>query len=154
MSDRFSALVAAAAVVALASGCGSFKSSTSQASSESSSNIVSSPFKWSSKSSKSSSDGEGAADAALRRDVLDAAASLARSSGDGSGFHRDVSRIAGEHGVVDWDADPAVWAAIGRGLERGEPAPERRAALEQVLARAQADRIAWIRSGYGSAPAP
>ena len=151
MPDRHAVLAVAAAIAVCAGGCGSFKSSTSQASSESSSNIVSSPFK---SSSKSSSGGEGAADAALRRDVLDAAASLARSSGDGSGFHRDVSRIADEHGVVDWDADPAIWAAIGRGLERAEPAPERRAALERVLARAQPDRIDWIRSGYGSAPRP
>ncbi len=126
-------------------GCGVFKSSTSQGSSESSSDSVSSPFRWSSHSSGSSSPAEESA-----RDVRDATESFALRGGDAESFRRDVSRIAESHGVTDWESDPLTYEAIGRGLCRAGVDGADLDRLQRELAGGDGRALAWIESGFAS----
>ena len=94
-------IVTASLVTALAgTGC-IFKSSTSQASFESSSKSSSSPFKWSSDSSSPAGD----TPSAYQRDVTDYTAKFAASDGDVPSFQRDLSAIAEGHGVTGYVAN-------------------------------------------------
>ncbi len=103
-----SSIVAVAVLAALATGCGVFKSSTSQASWESSSDSSSS-------SSKSSSDDD-ASSQALQRDVQTVVAAEAARGADPAGLRRGVGEVAATHGLVDWERSDAVYLAIGRGF--------------------------------------
>jgi hypothetical protein len=95
--------VSCVAAVALASGCGIFKSSTSQASSESSSKFS---------SSSSPSDKE----SAYQRDIRDYTTAYAAQGGDVDRFRHGVGAIAGDHGVTDWEADAGTLVAIRSGV--------------------------------------
>jgi Flp pilus assembly protein TadD len=129
----------ACTITLLVAGAGCFKSSTSQASSESSS-----------KSSSSSSDSSGndkKEHAALERDVRDYTASHAGAVRDVAVLQREIGALADEHGVLDWEADVTLHAAIGRGLAeagiRGDAARE----LGAAIVGADGERLAWVLAG-------
>ena len=149
------AVLASALVAGAVTGCGVFKSSTSQASSESSSNSSGTSSK-SSTSSSNSSGGEGAPESdtqAYERDIRDA---TARSAASGTpnvpSLEKSVGTIAESYGITDWEQDRHTYVGIGRGLAKagvGEPA------LAQVtaeLAHTDPRCREWIRSGYDAAP--
>ena len=145
MISRTMAGCAVALLLLASSGCGVFKSSTSQGSSESISNSVSSPFKWSSKSS-----GSTGGDSASSIDVREATELWAREGDDVDVLRRDVGRIAESHGVTDWEADPGTFDAMGRGLRRAQVEEARFDALSSELAAGDAHALAWIRGGYAA----
>lgn len=143
---RASPLVTALAIVLCFSlGCVS-KSSTTQASVESSSKSLSSPFKWS--SSSSSDDDEQTQDDAYRRDVRDYATSFGVSDGDARAFQRDLSEIAETHGVMDWENHEGTYLAIGGGLARADLDNHRFERLAIELANEDFARLALLQAGY------
>jgi hypothetical protein len=124
-----------AAVVAAASGCGVFKSSTSQASSESSSD---------SSSSSSPSDKE----SAYQRDIRDYTMAYAARGGDVDRFRHDLSAIAEDHGVSDWEADPATLVAIGSGVRSAHLENAHANQLMATLSDGDDARMQWMQRGY------
>ncbi len=147
MRPRAFAVVLAGA--ALLSGPGCFKSSTLQASSESSSGssagilgVVSSPFTWSSGSSGGGSGSE---------DVEQTAALYVRSGGDLDAFRRDLGRIAREHGISDWESFEPIYWSIGRGLRRAGVEAERLETWKTTLADSRPRYMTWIQRGYDGA---
>src|SRR5262249_39680794 len=69
-----------------------------------------------SKSSGSSTGGTTPNKASFARDLREFAAAFARTSGSRDDFLRGISRIAADHGISHWEADPATTLAIGEGL--------------------------------------
>jgi hypothetical protein len=120
----------------LVAGTGCFKSSTSQASSESSSD-----------SSSSSSPGDDDKHSALERDVRDYTASHAGTVRDVTVLQREIGGLAGEHGVVDWESDVALHAAIGRGLAHAGIRGDEARTLGAALVGDDGERLAWVLAG-------
>jgi hypothetical protein len=102
-------LVAALALCPL--GCSFYYSS------ESSAKSITSPSRSSASSSDSSKDDEDKKEA-YRDDVRDFTAAWAERGGDLEGFEAGLGDVARRHGVTDWEADDATYAAIGDGLRR------------------------------------
>jgi len=128
-------LVVLGVLFASSVGCGSFR-----ASSDSVSNVVSSPFKWSSNSSSPDDDSS--------TDVSNATESWALASTDVAALQRDVTRIAASYGVTDWRSDPITFQAIGKGLRRAGIAPPRYESIKAELAAGEPRAAAWIQNGY------
>ena len=149
MIARTIAVLIGVAALCFSVGCGVFKSSTTQASVESSSDSSaaafrssSSPFRW---SSDSSSPG-GESSSAYQRDVTDYTAKFAASEGDPQSFQRDLSAIAEGHGVTDWEQDEVTYLAIGRGLAKAGLSEQR---FQDFAAQLSNDRqLALVKSGY------
>lgn len=145
-------------------------------SSETMSDSVSSPFKWSSGSSDSSSDG----DSAYRQDVSDYTVAFARSgsANDGTGslslardsddahlsdpsdpsdldaFRSGLRRLAEQRGISNWEEDGLTCASIGLGLRHAELAPEAALAFGRQLLGGNARAIAALRAGYATPLVP
>lgn len=136
MLKRFVVGLSCAAAFLSVSGCGVFKSSTSQASSESSSR------------SSSSCSPSGNSESAYQRDIRDYARAYADAGDDLDRFRRDVAAIAEDHGVTDWEADPATLVSIGRGLRGAGVQGERADQIAGNLAAGDQARVEWIRRGY------
>ena len=145
-------LVSVLGLLALCVVVGCFKSSTTQASSESSSKASSSPFESSSASS-SPSDDEGE-DSAYRRDVRDYAARFATGGGDVQAFQRDLGAIAEGHGVTDWEREQATYVAIGQGLARAGLDQSQFHRLAVQIAHEDHAHLALLRAGYERTPQP
>ncbi len=119
------------------SGCSEIGSSISDS--------VSSPFKWSSDSSKSSS---GASKEAYQGDVKYYTEVYTRSSDDVAGFTRGLSSIGEKHGVSNWEADRTTYVGIGEGLAKAK-APQRQVDLFMTyLSQGNPQKIAAIQKGY------
>ena len=104
--------------------------------------------KSSSNSSRSSSGSSSPSGSAFERDVRDYTAKYAKTKGDVTTFRRDLGGIAQDHGVSDWERDQETYVGIGRGLGQ---AKVKGAELEQFkldLAGANAQYMAWIKTGY------
>jgi len=141
------ALGCALALALLTTGCGIFKSSTSQASSESSSKSSSSPFR-----SSSASSGDDSSE--LASDVRDYSAVYAASGGDEHGFERTIGRIAAGYGVFDWESDPVVHHAMGSGFRRAGLDATQALRLGSALSGPDQERLAWVLAGYEDASRP
>ena len=151
MITRVIAVLIAAAVLCLLAGCGVFKSSTTQASVESSSKSSaassrssSSPFRWSSDSSSPAGDTA----SAYQRDVTDYTSKFAASDGDVQSFQRDLSSIAEGHGVTNWEQDDDTYLAIGRGLAKAGVSGERYQLLSVELSNQNQSHLSLVNSGY------
>jgi hypothetical protein len=118
MNARSSILASSALLVALSVGCSISKSS------ETISDSLMSPFRWSSDSSRSVTQ-----DAYLR-DLSAYSASFARDGGDLDAFRTAVRQRAEAQGISSWEDDAFTCASIGYGLQLAE------------LDRAQVDRFA------------
>lgn len=136
-------VVIIATLVCVGTGCGVFKSSTSQASSESSSD---------SSSSSSSKDDE-EKKVALQRDVQTLVAAHAARGGDVVALRRDLSVVAEAHGLTDWERSDDVYVAIGRGLAQAGVGRERAEAVGRDLAQADQRFAALVAAGYGKTAA-
>jgi len=149
MIARTIVVLIGAVALSLSAGCGVFKSSTTQASVESSSDSSaaafrssSSPFRWSSDSSSPS----GESSSAYQHDVTDYTAKFAASEGNAQSFQRDLSAIAEGHGVTDWEQDDATYLAIGRGLAKAGLSEQR---FQDFAAQLSNDgQLALVKSGY------
>ena len=153
MIARTLALLIVLAALCFLAGCGVFKSSTTQASVESSSDSRSAsfrssaiPFRW---SSDSSSPGSGGA-SAYQRDVTDYTAKFAASEGDPQSFQRDLSAIAESHGVTDWERDDDTYLAIGAGLAKAGVSGTRYQLLAVELSGQNQSQLALVNSGYAA----
>ena len=151
MIARSIAVLIGTIVLCFSAGCGVFKSSTTQASVESSSDSSaassrssSSPFRWSSDSSSPSD----ASSLAYQRDVTDYTAKVAASEGDVQSFQRDLSAIAEGHGVTDWEQDDSTYLAIGRGLAKAGLSRQRFHEFAAQLSTESRSQLALVRSGY------
>jgi hypothetical protein len=131
----------AAFVVVLWGSTSCFKSSTLQASSESSSDLISS----SSPSDESK--------LAYRRDVRDVTARHA-SSGETEALEKDLGTIAERHGITDWERDPQTYLGIGQGLARAGLSGRRLERATTELSHADRQRADWIRAGYRGTATP
>jgi hypothetical protein len=136
-------VVIIATLVCVGTGCGVFKSSTSQASSESSSD---------SSSSSSSKDDE-EKKVALQRDVQTLVAAHATRSGDVGALRRDLSAVAEAHGLTDWERSDDVYVAIGRGLAQAGVGRARAEAVGRDLGQANQRSAALVAAGYGKTAA-
>jgi hypothetical protein len=86
------------------------------ASSKSSSDIISSPFKSSSKSM-----GGDEEETAFQEETEGyTSAYVAAGSIDHDSFQKGLSDIAARRGISDWEANPATWTSVGRGLGHAE----------------------------------
>ena len=84
------------------------------ASSKSSSDIISSPFKSSSNSSK----GE---DEVYEEQAADYSRAVIEVGGaEPEAFQRGLSDIAAKLGISDWASHPATWIGVGRGLGQAQ----------------------------------
>ena len=151
MIARTMAVLIGTVVLCFSAGCGVFKSSTTQASVESSSDSSaagfrssSSPFRWSSDSSSPSDAGS----SAYQRDVTDYTAKVAASGSDVQSFQRDLSAIAEGHGVTDWEQDESTYLAIGRGLAKAGLSEQRFQDFAAELSNHDQSRLALVKSGY------
>lgn len=133
------ALVAVAALL-VSQGC-SFV-----ASSKSSSKIVSSPFT----SSARSSDGGGEAQSAQYQAEAESYSQAFVEAGGGKAdsFQRGLSRIAAERGISDWEADPATWVAVGRGLARADVAEDQAGRYAGSWSQGSQDLASLVMQGY------
>jgi hypothetical protein len=107
----------------------------------------------SSHSSSGSSDNSstGAAEHAYRDDVTDYTRTWAASGrGDFRGFQAEVARIAEDHGITNWEENPATYTAIGEGLGRAKVSGTDLAAYKQGLSGADQQKADPIQQGYDS----
>jgi hypothetical protein len=140
MTARVLTLVLAVALALLATGC-IFKSSTLQASSESSSGSSAS----SSSSSRSSS-----GPSAYTRDVKTYTTEWVLSGGDVEAFRRGLGEIAKRRGITDWENDQQTYDGIGRGLKKSGVSGTRLNQLKAQLAGPNPQAGSWIQQGYDS----
>ena len=154
MSVRIASSLIIGLALCVAVGCS--KSSTTQASFESSSDSSSSPFKSSSKSSGSGDEEDekdGAAgdrETAFQRDVRNHTAAFARSVAepDLDSFQRDLGIIAEDHGITNWEQFADTYIAIGRGLADSELDEWSAQQLAVALSDEDIERLKLVRSGY------
>jgi hypothetical protein len=153
IARNLTVLIALIGLVALCflAGCGVFKSSTTQASVESSSassaassRSSSSPFRWSSDSSSPAGD----TGSAYQRDVTDYTAKFAASERSVQSFQRDLSAIAESHGVTNWEQDDDTYRAIGAGLAKAGVSGERYQLLSVELSNQNQSQLSLVNSGY------
>jgi hypothetical protein len=156
MTERVALGLILGAALCLATGCFS-KSSTTQASFESSSKFSSSPFKSSSKSSggdeKKEKDGDDAkTETSYQRDVRIHTAEFARSARepDLESFQRGLSAIAEDHGITNWEQFADTYVAIGWGLADSGLDDWSAQQLATTLSADDVSRLALVRSGYES----
>ena len=127
--------IAGAAVLALAlTGC-SISNSISDS--------ISSPFKWSSRSSDSGGDKE-----SYQGDVRDYTEAYVRSSTDLQGFRKGLSSIARKHGITNWEADRATYTGIGEGLGKARVNQTQLDVYKTNFAGGDAVKAAAIDKGY------
>ena len=124
------------------SGCGTFKSSTSEASVESPSE------------SSSSSSGSGKDKTAYEQDIRDYTSAFATQGGDMDSFRRDITVLAEHHGVTDWEADPPTLEAIGSGVRSAGLKQPHIEAFLASLASDNGTQRQWIQQGYDSPLSP
>jgi hypothetical protein len=131
--------VTIAALVCFSAGCGVFKSSTSQASFESSSD---------SSSSCSGSSKDDDEKKAFQRDVQTLVATHAVRGDDVGALRRDLGRLAETHGLTDWERNDDVYVAIGQGLARAGVGRARAEAVGRDLGGANRQSARLVITGY------
>ena len=103
-------------------------------------------------SDSSSSSSPGAAERAYREDVSDYTRAFARSHrGDFAGFQADIGRLAEEHGITNWEENPATYGAIGDGLGRAQVSDAELMAYKRNLSGGDIRKADLIQQGYDSA---
>ena len=126
-----------AAVTLMTAGC-SISTSISDS--------VSSPFKWSSDSSSSSS--PAGKEEEYQGDVRDYTESYLRSSDDVESFKKGLASLASKHGVMNWEADQATYTGIGEGLGKAKVKDIQLETFKTNLAAGDAVKAAAIQKGY------
>jgi hypothetical protein len=133
---RLTRMVTVALLAIIVTGC-SFSDS-----SKSISNIVSSPIKSSSDSSKS--------EQAYESDVADYTAAYIKSGGDTTKLKSGISKIAEKRGITDWEKDSATYKGLGQGFKRAGVKQVEVDAYKHTLADTD-EQASWIQQGYDAA---
>jgi hypothetical protein len=123
------------------SGCMTFSDSLSESISKS----VSSPFKWSSESSTSSSSDR---KASYQGDVRTYADLHVRSGNDVATIVNGLTAIGEKYGISDWEAEMATFTGIGQGLARAAAAPTTVEAYQKFLTQGDPRKLMAMRKGY------
>jgi len=110
------------------------------------SDSISSPFEWSSDSSKSSSDDR---DHSYRNDIRDYTDAYVRSNHDAAGLREGVATVARRHGITDWEGDASSYVGIGAGLAKARVPGREVGYYTAALADTDTQRSA-IERGYRS----
>ena len=139
--------------------CSSFRSSSSPSRwSSESFKASSSPSRWSSESSGDDAapeeevEADEAADvSAYERDLRNATVSTVTSGGQSADILSSIYPIAHEHGITDYDGDPATYRAIGRGLGVAEVSFDDFERFQAQLAGGSDVRRQLLLEGYTSA---
>ena len=144
MVHRTAVGVLAVPLVALLAGCSISVSSWSLSKSVRSS---------SHSSDSSSSSSPGAAEEAYREDVSDYTKAFVTSArpGDLGSFRADLSRLAQEHGITNWEENPSTYTAIGDGLARAGVSDAGLLAYKQNLSGGDPAKADLIQKGYDAA---
>ena len=142
MNARPAALLLTLPLVASVVGCSISVSSWS----------LSKSVRSSSRSSDSSSSSSpGAAERAYQEDVTDYTRAFAKSHGaDFRGFQADIARTAQEHGITNWEENPATYTAIGEGLGSAKVSDTELMAYKRNLSGGDERKAALIQQGYDS----
>jgi hypothetical protein len=114
-------------------------------SSDTISDSLTSPFRWSSDSSP-----DGGDDFAYSRDLSDYAASFAKSGGDLDAFRTAVRLRAEAEGISNWQEDAFTCASIGYGLQIARIDPDQADRFGQELLGTHPQGLAAFRSGYAT----
>ena len=139
MTPRIHALVLLSLLVSLSVGCSISHSS------ETISDSLVSPFRWSSDSSP-----DGGDEFAYSRDLSDYAAHFAKSGGDLDAFRTAVRLRAAAEGISNWQEDAFTCASIGYGLQIAQIDPAQADRLAEELLGAHPKGLAALRSGYAT----
>jgi hypothetical protein len=103
-------------------------------------------------SDSSSSSSPGAAERAYRDDVADYTRAFVKSQrGDFAGFQADLAHLAEEHGITNWEANPATYTAIGEGLANAKVSDAGLMAYKRNLSVGDSQKARLIQQGYDSA---
>lgn len=130
-----------AAALALAGPLACSLSYSSESISDSSKSVVD--------SSKSSS---GEDTARFLRDVEQYTVAFLRArGGDEEGFFTGLGDLARRRGVSDWEAEPATWEAIGRGLGRAALDDAERVAYQRAWSGGDAEKLRALGRGEAAA---
>ena len=111
-----------------------------------SSNSSSSPFR----SSSRSSGGEDEEESSYRQDVTSVTLAYLEAGRAGGDLLRDLSRVAEQHGITDWEGRPSTFVAIGVGLRRGGVDPADVSAFSERLFGPDVGVLGHILEGYHS----
>jgi hypothetical protein len=139
MAPRVHVLVFLGLLVTFSAGC-SFSDS-----SETISDSLVSPFRWSSDSSP-----DGGDDFAYARDLSDYASIFAKSGGDLEAFRTAVRLRAEAEGISNWEEDAFTCASIGYGLQLAQVDPAQASRFGEELLGAHPKGLAALRSGYAT----
>lgn len=135
-NSRLTRMVTVALLALIAAGC-SFSES-----SKSISNIVSSPIKSSSDSSKS--------EQSYESDVADYTATYIKSGGDTTKLKSGISKVAEKRGITDWEKDSATYQGMGQGFKRAGVTQVEVDAYKHTLTDTD-EQASWIQQGYDAA---
>jgi len=124
------AVALGALALVLLPACGSISTS---------SNVASSPFASSSKSSSP--------EAAYREDVSDYTAAHLQSAGTPDELRRQIAALAEKHGITDWEHNQATFRAVGQGLAKAGYRQVQVDAFKQNLGKTP-EQAKWIQEGY------
>ena len=115
------------------------------ASSESSSDILSSPFK----SSAASSGGK--EEVAFQEETeAYTAAYVAAGSVDPASFQNGLSDIAARRGISDWENNPETWTSVGRGLGRSQLSDGAVSGYVESLSAGDEALVSLVMQGYSA----
>ena len=115
--------------------------------SDSVSRSASSPFEWSSDSSRSSSEG---GSEAYEGDVRDYTEVYLRSGGRFDQFMGGLGRLAMTYGITNWEDDHVTYVGIGRGLKKANVTNVELEVYKTNLARTDREKALNIQNGYDS----
>jgi hypothetical protein len=119
-------------------------STSSGASSESSSTLVSSPF-------TSSSASFAGKEKEYQQEVTGyTSAYVSSSTADYAGFRKGLAEIAGKYGITNWEAQPITYNAIGRGLKKAGLKGIEYETFKKNLAAGELTKMQDIEKGYDS----
>jgi hypothetical protein len=134
---RLLGIVAIGSALTFSMGC------SISASIESSLDILSSPFE----SSSASSDGEETA--AFQEETEGFTATYVAAGNTGAeSFQKGLSDIAAQRGISDWEANPATWTSVGRGLGQTGISEAAAANFAENLAAGDEQIVALLMQGY------
>jgi hypothetical protein len=100
-----------------------------------------------SRSSSASSASSRSDHAVLLDDVESYTESFVKAGGSQQSFLEGVGDLARKRGVTDWEADPTIWKAIGRGLGRTNANPGSVAAYERAWTGGDRARMGEVERG-------
>lgn len=84
-------------------------------------------------------------------DIMDFTASYVRSTAnisDHDNFMKGLSDIATQNGIVDWEASPKTYQAIGLGLKGGQLPKHRFSVFAKQLSQGNHTKLVALQQGY------